>query len=164
MAHLYLIALGSNVRHHRHGSPRGVVRAALDELPSEGLRVERASPVLATAPLGPSLRRYANAVALVSSDSEPEEVLASLKRIETRFGRKRGGRRWGARVLDMDIVLWDGGPWASEELVVPHPDFRERDFVLRPALSIACGWRDPISGLSIRHLFARLTKARPVPR
>ena len=162
MKHRYLIALGGNVPHHRHGPPRRVLAAALLRLDGKGLRVKRASPIIESAPLGPSARRYANAVALVKTALEPPALLAQLKKIERKFGRRSGGRRWGARVLDLDIVLWSGGAWASPGLVVPHVAFREREFVLAPALAIAANWRDPVTGLSLRHLHARLTRPRPL--
>jgi len=164
MAQRYLIALGSNQRHHRHGAPSGVLRAALAALAEEGLRVERASRAIQTAPLGPSLRRYANAAAVISTPLEPPALLALLKHIERQFGRRRGGRRWGARVLDLDVVLWSGGCWASPGLVVPHRQFRERDFVLGPGAEIAPGWRDPLTGLTLRQLSACLTRLARVPR
>jgi 2-amino-4-hydroxy-6-hydroxymethyldihydropteridine diphosphokinase len=150
----YLIALGSNVRHHRHGLPPAVLRAALAELAAGGMAVERASHVVSTAPLGPSPRRYANAAALVATDLDPAALLRRLKAIERRFGR-RGGRRWASRVLDLDIVLWSGGAWSSPDLTVPHIAFRERGFVLDPAAAIAPAWRDPVSGLTLRQLAAR---------
>lgn len=162
--HRYLVALGSNVRHRRHGSPRQVLAAALDELAGEGLAVDAVAPVIASAPIGPSLRQYANGAALVSGDIEPGELLALFKRIERRFGRKRGGQRWGSRVLDLDIVLWNGGAWRSPGLCIPHPGFRTRGFVLGPASAIAPGWRDPVTGLTIGHLHSRLTRPRPAPR
>jgi 2-amino-4-hydroxy-6-hydroxymethyldihydropteridine diphosphokinase len=164
--HRYLVALGSNMRHPRHGSPRRVLAAALDALDHGKLHVLAASRVIETAPLGPSRRRYANAVALVRSKRDPDELLAKLQKIEHRFGRRRTGRAWGARVLDLDIVLWNGGAYASDEtdLVIPHPAFRTRRFVLDPAATIAGRWRDPLTGLSIQHLRARLTKPRSAPR
>lgn len=152
MAHRYVIALGSNVRHHRHGRPEQVLRASLDALGAAGLKVEAASPVLRSAPLGPSLRRYANAAALVESRLDPDALMDRLLVIEDAFGRRRGGQRWAARVLDLDIVLWDGGMFAGADLVIPHPQFRLRDFVLRPAMTIAAGWRDPLTGLTLRQL------------
>jgi 2-amino-4-hydroxy-6-hydroxymethyldihydropteridine diphosphokinase len=160
----YLIALGSNVRHHRFGAPRKVIAAALNTLESHGLAVKRVSCVIETPPLGPSLRRYANAAVVVTARFEPPELLGVLKRIECRFGRRSGGQRWRARVLDLDIVLWSNGPWASPGLVIPHRAFRLRDFVLRPALDVAAGWRDPVSGLTVRQLHARLTRRRAIPR
>jgi 2-amino-4-hydroxy-6-hydroxymethyldihydropteridine diphosphokinase len=164
LARRYLIALGSNVRHPRHGRPERVLAAALAELERQGIAVERAAPAMASAPIGPSLRRYANGAAMVRSKLKPPALLALLKAVERHFGRQTRGQRWTSRVLDLDIVLWSGGPWSSPGLTVPHIAFRDRDFVLRPAIAIAPDWRDPITGLSLRHLHARLTRPRPVPR
>ncbi len=163
-APLYLIALGSNRRHHKHGVPASVLRAALAALDKKKFAVVAASRIIASAPLGPSQRRYANAAALVSFAGDPPELLQRLKRIERRFGRRRGGQRWSARVLDLDVVLWQGGTWVSPALAVPHIAFRERRFVLGPALTIAARWRDPLTGLTLAQLYARLTKPRPLPR
>jgi 2-amino-4-hydroxy-6-hydroxymethyldihydropteridine diphosphokinase len=160
----YLIALGSNVRHHRHGAPARVLRAALAALEVEGVTVLAASPLIASAPIGPSRRRYANGAAVIGTDLEPDELLDLLKEIEARFGRRPGGRRWASRVLDLDVVLWDGGAYAADGLTIPHPAFRERGFVLQPAAAIAPAWRDPLSGRSLRQLLARLTASRPLPR
>lgn len=150
----YLIALGSNRRHHRHGPPRQVLGAALAALNAAGLTVEVASPMLTTRPLGPARRSYANAAAVIASELMPDAVLGRLKHIEMAFGRRRG-RRWGERVLDLDIVLWEGGPWSSPGLTVPHRAFRHRAFVLRPALAVAAQWRDPLTGLTLRQLAHR---------
>ncbi len=151
-ANRYVVALGSN-RRGRHGAPAAQVRAAIDAIGG----VVTASPILATAPLGPSRRRFANAAVLIESDEPPPVLLRRLKRIERAFGRRRG-RRWDARVIDLDIILWSGGAWASPDLIVPHPRFRERDFVLAPLVRLVPAWRDPISGLTIRQLAARLAR------
>ena len=121
------------------------------------------SGIVASAPLGPSRRRYANAALVLETALEPPAMLAALQRIEDRFGRRRA-RRWGERVLDCDIVLWSGGIYSDRHLAIPHPAFRERDFVLTPARAIAPDWRDPVTGLTVRQLEARLTRARPLPR
>jgi 2-amino-4-hydroxy-6-hydroxymethyldihydropteridine diphosphokinase len=161
----YLIALGSNQRHARHGLPRQVLRAALQALVSAiDCKIEAASPIITSAPLGPSGRHYANAVVMAYSHYDPDALLIQLKRIEASFGRKRGGQRWRARVLDLDIILWESGTWASPGLTVPHAEFRLRPFVLTPAAAIAPRWRDPISGLSLAQLHARLTQPRPLPK
>jgi 2-amino-4-hydroxy-6-hydroxymethyldihydropteridine diphosphokinase len=160
----YVIALGSNQRHHRWGRPERVLMAALAALAAKGVTVLLASPVETSRPLGPSLRRYANAAAVITSALEPPELLDLLKSIETEFGRRRGGQRWAARVLDLDLVLWDGGSWCSPRLVVPHPAFRQRTFVTGPARQVAPSWRDPVTGLTVRQLHARLTRLRPLPR
>lgn len=160
--HDYLISLGSNKRHAALGSPREAVGTAFAALAEIGPVTAR-SRIVESAPLGPSLRRYANAAAVVEGALDPDEMLALLKQIERRFGARRG-QRWSARVLDLDIVLWSGGAWSSPELTVPHREFRRRSFVLGPAAQIAGDWRDPLSGLSLRQLNARLTRATPLPR
>jgi 2-amino-4-hydroxy-6-hydroxymethyldihydropteridine diphosphokinase len=113
------------------------------------------SRTIATAPLGPSSRRFANAVVILESKEAPRALLARLKAIESSFGR-RSGRRWGARVIDLDIILWSGGQWSDAVLTIPHATFRERRFVLDPLKSLVPQWRDPVSGLTVRQLAARL--------
>ncbi len=162
--HRYLIGLGSNRRHPRYGRPRDVVEAAVIALVEHGVHIERVSPIVLTAPIGPSLRRYANAAAVIGTDRGPHKLLRLLKKLEREFGRRQGGQRWTSRVLDLDIVLWNGGPYAAPDLIIPHPLFRERGFVLEPAVAVAPDWRDPLSGLTVRQLRARLTAPRPLSR
>jgi 2-amino-4-hydroxy-6-hydroxymethyldihydropteridine diphosphokinase len=153
----YAIALGSN-RRSRHGSPAETLRAALAEL-----RPVAVSNIRTTPALGPAGRGFANAVAIVESKAEPDELLAALKALERAYGR-RPGRRWGPRVLDLDIILWSEGPWDGPGPLVPHVEFRNRAFVLKPLAELAPDWRDPVSGLTVRQLLFRLTAARPTHR
>ena len=154
----YIIALGSNRRHREHGRPREGVRAAMEELAALGTVTKR-SPVIESAPVGPAQRRFANAAAELESDLTPPDLLRELKRQERGFGR-RSGQAWGDRVLDLDIVLWSGGVWDEGGRAIPHMHFRERGFVLGPASAISPTWRDPFTGMSLRHLQARLTRPR----
>lgn len=135
-----------------------MLAAALEELEAAGVRVAARGPVLLSDPVGPSLRRYANSAALLQTELAPPELLARLKATERAFGRRTGGQRWASRVLDLDIILWNGGPYVEPGLVIPHPLFRIRDFVLRPASRIAGDWRDPLSHLTVKQLTARLTR------
>src|SRR4030095_5051783 len=105
-SHLYAIGLGSNRRHIRHGRPAGVVEAAIARLDAE-YELFDASPIILNKAVGGAGRDFANAVALVESDLEPRDMLSGLKSIEREFGR-RSGKRWGPRVLDLDLVAWDG--------------------------------------------------------
>lgn len=140
-----------------------VIEAAFAALTAR-FDVEAASRIVSTAPLGPSHRRYANAAAVVGTDMVPLDTLAALQAIERAFGRRRRGQRWRARVLDLDLILWSGGPFAGPHLQIPHPAFREREFVLEPASDVAPHWRDLETGLSLRQLHARLTRPRALPR
>lgn len=154
--HRYLIALGSNMRVPGVGSPRAVLLRAVDAMAELGVEVTAVSSIRETEPVGPAMRRYANGAAVIETALAPQELLRVLQGIEQVFGRTRRGQRWRARTLDLDIVLWSGGIWASADLAIPHPRFRERLFVLGPAAQVAPGWRDPVSGLTLRQLFARV--------
>lgn len=151
----YILALGSN-RRGRHGSPRREVEAALKAI--GGIRA--VSRIHETAPLGPSIRRFANAAAWIDSDETPDALLRRLKEIERSFGRRRG-QRWGARVIDLDIVLWSEGAWRARDLIVPHPHYRSRRFVLAPLAEIAPRWRDPVTGRTMLPLLHAVDRRRP---
>ncbi|MBC7520645.1 MAG: 2-amino-4-hydroxy-6-hydroxymethyldihydropteridine diphosphokinase [Sandarakinorhabdus sp.] len=154
-----LIALGSNRRHGVHGRPEAVVAAAIAALEARGLRVVAASRIHPTAPLGPGGRRFANAAVAVRSALPLPEVLATIKRIERDFGR-RGGRRWGDRVLDLDIIGAGAAVVRGKSLQVPHPALAVRRFVLDPLVEIAPDWRHPIQVLSVRQLRARAMRPK----
>ena len=156
----YAIGLGSNRRHGRHGAPRAVLAAAIDALASEGLIVRAASPVIATRAQGPGGRSFANGAVLVESTLSPPAMLCLLKRIERDFGR-RPGRRWGVRVLDLDLLLWSGGRWCSRTLAIPHAHLARRRFVLDPLAAIAPD-RWVTGGLRVRHLQARIVRRHGV--
>ena len=156
--HLYAIAIGSNRPHGRFGRPAGVVEAAIARLDQE-FGLFDASPIVLNAAHGGAGRDFANAVALIESDVEPPEMLRRLKATERAFGRRRG-RRWGPRVLDLDVVLWSGGKFSSRRLTVPHPQLERRAFVLQPLAAIAPNWRVH-GGLNVRHLAHRLARRAP---
>ena len=137
-----------------------MLAAALARLERDGMRIVRTAPAVPTDPVGPSSRRYANSAAVVETPLEPAALLAALKEVEREFGRRLRGQRWSSRVLDLDIILWSGGAFAGPGLIVPHRLFRARRFVLAPAVGIAAHWRDPVTGLTVRHLHARLTRPR----
>jgi 2-amino-4-hydroxy-6-hydroxymethyldihydropteridine diphosphokinase len=156
--HLYAIGIGSNRRHGRYGRPAGVVEAAIARL-DQDFGLFNASPIVLNPAHGGAGREFANAVALIESDLDPPAMLRQLKSMERDFGRRRG-RRWGCRVLDLDVVAWSGGKWRSRRLTVPHPALETRSFVLGPLAAIAPNW--PVRGaLAARHLAHRLARRAP---
>ena len=155
--HLYAIAIGSNRRHITFGRPTGVVEAAIARLDAD-FDLFDASPIILNKAVGGAGRDFANAVSLVESELEPAAMLSRLKAMEREFGR-RSGKRWGPRVLDLDLVVWDGPPVRSLRLTIPHPRLGQRDFVVGPLAAIAPGWR-VIGGLTPRHLASRLGKRK----
>lgn len=161
MATTILIAIGSNRRHGRHGRPDAVVRAAIVALGTLGT-VLRISGIHATAPVGPGGRRFANAAIALQSPLSLQAMLTRIKAIEVAFGR-RGGQRWGDRVLDLDIIGAGDARIADGRLQVPHPRFATRRFVLDPLVEIAPDWRAPRQAATVRQLRFRAMrpKARP---
>ena len=145
----YAIALGSNRPHVRYGRPDGVLRAAVRALGELGA-VEQVSAIHHSRAVGPAGRSFANAAAILATELQPPALLAALKALERRFGR-RGGRRWGARVLDLDIILWSQGRFHGPGLDIPHPQMARRSFVLRPLAQIAPDWPVPGTGRAVRH-------------
>ena len=159
-----IIAIGSNRRHGRHGPPPRVVAAAIDALAGYGIAVSRRSDIHATAPVGPSDRTFANAVVTARTGLSAHDLLTALKAVERDFGRRRG-RRWGARVLDLDIIAYGDAVLPSQRnwtagrgLVVPHRALHLRRFVLDPMLQVAPAWRHPRLNRSVRQLAARLRR------
>lgn len=159
--HHYALSLGSNRALSRRRTPARLLDEAAWLIARE-VRVLAVSQIIATPPLGPSLRNYANAALLIESLLTPPALLDRLQAIERALGRRRF-RRWGARSIDIDIILWSGGSWRSRTLAIPHPALAQRAFVLTPLCAIVPTWRVPRHGRQIRHLDARLRKAKPIP-
>ncbi len=135
-----------------------MVAAAIAEL-DRAFGLFDAAPIILNPAHGGAGRDFANSVALIESPLTPLDLLQALKSIERSFGR-RPGKRWGERVLDLDIAAWSAGMWRSRVLTVPHPALERREFVLQPLAAIAPLWR--IRGaLNARHLAQRLARRRP---
>ena len=135
---------------------------------AHGIVPFRLSRIHETDAVGPGGRSYANAVILGETWLSAPELIASLKQIERAFGR-RGGRAWGARVLDLDILALGETAFpsplrwhAGRGLVIPHRAMHRRRFVLDPLVEVAPDWRHPVLNLTARQLRARLTLPRPV--
>lgn len=97
-----------------------------------GVRVIEVSSLYESEPWG-FLKQpdFLNLVALVSTSRDPREMLEACREVEDALGRVRG-ERWGPRVIDVDILLYDDLVWEDEDLVIPHPRMGERDFVTVP--------------------------------
>ncbi len=131
------IGLGSNLA-GACKSPAQQVSQAFAQLASmPQTRLLAQSPLYRSAPMGPQDQPdYINAVAQIETALSPESLLDALQTIENRQGRERN-QRWGARTLDLDILLYGEVEMRSERLTLPHPGLCERDFVVLPLLDIA---------------------------
>lgn len=158
---LYVVGMGSNRPLARRLGPKAILAAAIKALDRKPIRVKAVAPILTSRPIGPSARDFANGAVLLKTRLSPPQLLAWLQAVEARFGRRRR-QRWGARTLDLDILLWEGGSYRTADLIVPHPALAARPFVLEPLRAIAPRWRDPASGLAMIHLAARARRPKPV--
>lgn len=172
-----LVALGANLPFE--GEPPSVtLQQAVKALSQEGLSVLAVSRFFATpcfpAGAGPD---YVNAAAVleVGPETDATSLLATLHRIEGRFGRRRE-TRWGMRTLDMDLLaLGDSvlpdvatlDDWRTlapemqirrtpDQLILPHPRLQDRAFVLVPLADVAPDWVHPRTGLTVSEMLAAL--------
>jgi 2-amino-4-hydroxy-6-hydroxymethyldihydropteridine diphosphokinase len=123
------VALGSN----QDDPQRQVLAAfsALDMLPDT--RLERRSSLYRTPPWGVTDQPdFINAVAELDTGLGPKPLMQALLRIEAQAGRTREGRRWGPRILDLDLLMYGDLQLDEPGLSVPHPRIAERAFVLLP--------------------------------
>lgn len=149
------IGLGSNL-----GDPRAQLQRAVDALARlPGTTLRAVSPVYRnpamTMPDDPRSDQpdYLNAVALIDTALAPLALLDALQEIEAAQGRVRQ-QRWGARTLDLDLLLYGNQHFTHERLVIPHPGVRERRFVLQPLADISPDLVLP-DGSVVRDLLAR---------
>ena len=129
---LCYIALGSNL-----DNPQRQVTTAVAELAAlKGSKLLAQSPWYRTAPIGPTNQPdYINGVVALETSLQPLDLLDALQAIENSHGRKRQ-QRWGARTLDLDILLYGQQTIVSKQLTVPHPELKNRNFVLYPLADI----------------------------
>lgn len=144
---LCAIALGSNL-----GDSPAILSGALTVLNQQAeIELVDQSSLYRTDPVGPPQPDYLNACVLIRTTLTAPALMQRLLEIESQFGRVRR-ERWGARHLDLDLLLYGDQVIDTERVQVPHPRFRERAFVLVPLADIAADWIDPVSGSAIADL------------
>ena len=153
------IALGSNLSDRER-----YLRDALEAL-APAITDLRSSTFYETDPVGVSAEtsgahtveqpRFLNAAAIGQTVLAPRALLELLLDVERRFGRERP-YPGAPRTLDLDLILYGDHVIEEPGLVVPHPRFRERRFVLEPLVEIAPNWVDPVTGRSVQELLAGL--------
>jgi 2-amino-4-hydroxy-6-hydroxymethyldihydropteridine diphosphokinase len=145
------VALGSNVGDRASHLQYAIARLGrlLGDLRVSS--VHETDPV----PADPSSPRFLNAAALGATPLSARQLLKELQAIERERGRERPYPN-APRTLDLDLILYGDAVVDELALVVPHPRFRERRFVLEPLAEIAPGLRDPITGMTVGELLQRV--------
>ena len=145
-----VVALGCSLP-GSYPSREALLEAALEALAGEGLTVAARSVWWTSAAWpDPTAPAYLNGVVLVETRASAEETLATLHRVEARFGRVRTEAN-APRTLDLDLIA-HGRTVLDGAVVVPHPRAHERLFVMGPLAQIAPDWRHPVNGRTAAEL------------
>lgn len=153
MRYVVYISAGSNL-----GRKKQNLSAGIDALGKSGVfRTVTLSPWYRTEPVDYRNQEwFVNCVVKGETGHEPCELLDTLKRIERTAGRRDGAVRFGPRVLDLDILLYDRRVICRPELVIPHPRLHKRHFVLKPFCDIDPDVTHPVFKRTMQHLLDRL--------
>jgi 2-amino-4-hydroxy-6-hydroxymethyldihydropteridine diphosphokinase len=139
------LGIGSNL-----GDRLGYLQGAVDGLSAtDGIEVVAVSAVFETDPVGPEQPDYLNAVVAVDTTLTPRGLLEVGQRLEQEAERVRK-ERWGPRTLDVDVLLFGNEEIDEPDLVIPHPRWDERDFVLAPLADLGYPGVEPREWTGVR--------------
>ena len=151
--HVAYISIGSNM-----GDPLQNCCSGIQLLCDEGaVELMDRSPFYRTEPVDYLEQAwFLNAALCIRTTLAPHDLLTQTQAVEKAVGRKSGGVRFGPRILDLDIILYDDLILASDRLVIPHPRMDKRRFVLQPICDIDPSVRHPGLGQTVQELLNQL--------
>ena len=147
MAIVYL-GIGTNL-----GNREKNIKTALKLLKGKDVKVNKIYSFFKTKPEdGVNGSYFLNGVAEIETNLKAGALLTFLKSVESDLGRKKNHRKEDARSIDLDIIFYDSLILNDKNLIIPHPKFRKRKFVLEPLNEIASNFKDPVTGKSVGEL------------
>lgn len=145
------IGIGSNL-----GDREENCRKAISLMSENGIAVKKQSSMYETEPWGVKDQpKFINMAIEIETSKNPEDLLGILKNIERQMGRTESVK-WGQRIIDLDILLYDDLLVETPHLEIPHPFMHEREFVLKPLCEIAPDIKHPVVGKTIEEMLAGL--------
>ncbi len=159
MPHRAFIGIGSNLGDRKANFVEAIDR--IQKVPNT--RIVKQSSLYESEPLGDAKTWFVNAVVELETECNADDLLKKLKQIETAMGRKRvRGKRWGSRIIDLDILLFDNEIINKRTLKVPHPELQNRRFVLAPLSELAPQLIHPKLSVSVSELLAGLKDSKKI--
>ena len=153
------IGIGSNLGDRKANHLEAIDR--IQKLPAT--RIVKQSSLYESEPLGDAKTWFVNSVIEIETDCTADELLKRLKSIETAMGRKRvRGKRWGSRIIDLDILFFNNEIINKRSLKVPHPEVQNRRFVLAPLSELAPQMIHPKLTATVSELLASLKETKKV--
>ncbi|KEI80227.1 2-amino-4-hydroxy-6-hydroxymethyldihydropteridine diphosphokinase [Clostridium botulinum] len=149
--HTAYVAFGSNM-----GEKENYIKRALENMEERGMKIIKVSSIYETEPYGVlDQDSFLNGVVKIETNLTPEDLIGELLNIEKQLDRVRE-RRWGPRTIDLDIIFYDDLIINEKDLVIPHKDMENREFVLKPLCDIDENFIHPVLKKSVRQLYDEL--------
>ena len=158
MLHQAYIGIGSNLGKKKENYLEALARIA--RIP--GTKIIKESSLYESEPLGESKEWYVNGVIQIETELRPDLLLQKCKNIERAMGRKKVRKRWAARIIDLDIILYNNLKLEKGSLKIPHPEMHKRKFVLIPLSEIAPQVVHPVMGMTISELLVNVKDDKKV--
>ena len=152
VAHQVYIGIGSNIGNKKENFLEALSRVA--KLPDT--KIVKESSLYESEPIGDAKEWYVNGAIEIETKLKPDMLLKKFKNIERAMGRKKVKKRWGARIIDLDILLYDAAIIKKKNLRIPHPEMSSRKFVLLPLGEIAPQVIHPELGVTISELLIKV--------
>lgn len=149
--HTVYVAFGSNI-----GEKENYIKRALEKIEEREIKIIKVSPIYETEPYGVlDQDSFLNGVVKIETNLTPENLIKELLLIEKQLDRVRE-RRWGPRTIDLDIIFYDDLIINKNNLIIPHKDMENREFVLKPLCDIDKNFIHPVLKKSVKQLYDEL--------
>ena len=154
---MIVIGIGSNLKSDNYSSSLKACQQSVKLIQENNIHVISQSSWYETEPIPSSSQsNFINGVIRVKTEFNSLDLLRLLLTIETQMGRTRGMDN-AARIIDLDLIAYNDEIVETKNLILPHPRFYERAFVVQPLNEIAPDWIHPVLGLTMVELLTRLS-------